>query len=93
MVIGIDFDNTVVCYDEVFHRAARDWGLIPASFPSGKGRVRDYLRERGRDDDWTRLQGHVYGVTIGEAANTVKLTHTEWNDLVSRVRSGELREV
>jgi len=33
------------------------------------------------------------GVTIGEAANTVKLTHTEWNDLVSRVRSGELREV
>ena len=67
MVIGIDFDNTVVCYDEVFCRAARDWGLIPAGFPSGKGRVRDYLRERGRDDDWTRLQGHVYGVTIGEA--------------------------
>ncbi|MGE5303601.1 MAG: hypothetical protein ACM3TN_09760 [Alphaproteobacteria bacterium] len=33
------------------------------------------------------------GVTIGEAENTAKLTHAEWNDLVARVRSGELREV
>ncbi|HBH00801.1 MAG TPA: hypothetical protein DDZ42_02600 [Candidatus Rokubacteria bacterium] len=67
MVIGIDFDNTVVCYDEVFHRTARGWGLIPVNVPTGKGMVRDYLRERGREDDWTRLQGHVYGATILEA--------------------------
>jgi hypothetical protein len=33
------------------------------------------------------------GVTIGEAENIVKLTHAEWNDLVARVRSGELRKV
>ena len=33
------------------------------------------------------------GVTIGEAENTAKLTHAEWNDLIARVRSGELREV
>ena len=33
------------------------------------------------------------GVTIGEDDNTVKLTHGEWNDLVARVRRGELREV
>jgi formate dehydrogenase maturation protein FdhE len=32
------------------------------------------------------------GVTIGENENTVKLTHAEWNDLVARVRCGELRE-
>jgi hypothetical protein len=32
------------------------------------------------------------GVTIGEDENTVKLTHAEWNDLVARVRRGELRE-
>ena len=30
------------------------------------------------------------GVSIGEDANTVKLTHEEWNDLVARIRSGEL---
>ena len=33
------------------------------------------------------------GVTIGEDDNTVKLTHAEWNDLVRRVRRGELQEV
>ena len=33
------------------------------------------------------------GVTIGEDENTVRLTHAEWNDLVARVLSGELREV
>ena len=33
------------------------------------------------------------GVTIGENENTVRLTHAEWNDLVARVRRGELIEV
>lgn len=32
-------------------------------------------------------------VTIGENENIVKLTHAEWNDLVSRIRSGELKQV
>lgn len=29
-------------------------------------------------------------VTIGEAGNIVQLTPAEWNDLVARIRSGEL---
>ena len=33
------------------------------------------------------------GVTIGEDENTAKLTHAEWNDLVARIRRGELAEV
>ena len=33
------------------------------------------------------------GVTIGENENNVKLTHAEWNDLVARIRRGELAEV
>jgi len=33
------------------------------------------------------------GVTIGEDRNTVRLTHAEWNDLVARVKRGELYEV
>jgi hypothetical protein len=33
------------------------------------------------------------GVTIGEDQNIVKLTHAEWNDLVARIRRGELGEV
>ena len=30
------------------------------------------------------------GVTIGEDENTVMLTHAEWNDLVDRIKRGEL---
>ena len=33
------------------------------------------------------------GVRIGENQNTVTLTHAEWNELVARVRSGELKPV
>jgi hypothetical protein len=33
------------------------------------------------------------GITIGEDQNVVKLTHAEWNELVSRIRSGELAAV
>jgi hypothetical protein len=33
------------------------------------------------------------GVFIGENENIIKLTHAEWNDLVARIRRGELREV
>jgi hypothetical protein len=33
------------------------------------------------------------GVTIGEDENTVKLTHVAWNDLVARIKRGELREI
>lgn len=33
------------------------------------------------------------GVTIGEEQNTVKLTHDQWNDLVARIRCGELAAV
>ena len=32
-------------------------------------------------------------VTIGEDSNTVRLTHGQWNDLVSRILSGELPKV
>ncbi|MGH7075635.1 MAG: hypothetical protein ACREFD_15765 [Stellaceae bacterium] len=59
--IGIDFDNTIVCYDDVFHKAARERELIPPDLPENKGAVRDYLRAIDREDDWTELQGYIYG--------------------------------
>lgn len=33
------------------------------------------------------------GVSIGEEENVVRLTHAQWNDLVARIRSGELKAV
>jgi hypothetical protein len=65
--VGLDFDNTIVRYDRLFHRAALDLGLIPPDLPMTKGRVRDYLREVDREDEWTKLQGYVYGARMREA--------------------------
>lgn len=64
MRIGIDFDNTIVCYDGVFHAAALERGLIPADLARDKNAVRDHLNGAGRADAFTELQGHVYGARM-----------------------------
>lgn len=61
MRIGIDFDNTIACYDTVFHQLALEKNLIPASLQKSKGAVRDYLRAAGQEEEWTAMQGDVYG--------------------------------
>ena len=67
MRVGIDFDNTIVSYDSVFHRVARETGLIPEGLPATKLAVRDYLRRIGREDAWTEMQGYVYGARMAGA--------------------------
>ena len=68
MRIGIDFDNTIACYDGVFHMAAIERGLIPADLPSDKNSVRDYLNGQGRKDEFTELQGYIYGARMDLAS-------------------------
>jgi hypothetical protein len=68
LVLGIDFDNTIVTYDGVFHRVASEKDLIPAQTGRSKDEVRDYLRSIGREDDWTSLQGEIYGARMELAA-------------------------
>jgi len=67
MVLGIDFDNTIIKYDELFHKIACEKGLISSEFPKQKNAIRDYLRESGVEDEWTVIQGEVYGERIKEA--------------------------
>jgi len=64
MRIGIDFDNTIACYNGVFHAAALERGLIPANLASDKNAVRDFLNSDGRADEFTELQGYVYGARM-----------------------------
>jgi hypothetical protein len=68
MRIGIDFDNTIVCYDGVFHAAALECGLIPAELPRDKNSIRDHLNGTGRNDDFTELQGYIYGARMNLVA-------------------------
>jgi len=66
--IGIDFDNTIICYDKVFVAAARERGLVPEGWTGSKTDVREYLRSRpGGELAWQGLQGWVYGKGIGGA--------------------------
>ncbi len=67
MLIGLDFDNTIICYDDIFHAAAIEKGMIPPDIPPTKNAVRDYLRAIGKEQRWTELQGFVYGVGIEQA--------------------------
>jgi hypothetical protein len=66
--IGIDFDNTIIGYDEVFLAAARERQLIGADFAGTKQAVRDAIRLLPEGEiSWQRLQGHVYGKGIRNA--------------------------
>jgi len=64
MRIGIDFDNTIANYDGVFHAAALELGLIPADLGRDKNSVRDHLNGSGRKDEFTKLQGYIYGARM-----------------------------
>lgn len=60
--LGLDFDNTIACYDSVFTEVARDMGLISSSSALEKKEVKRliHLNPDG-DENWQRLQGQIYG--------------------------------
>ncbi|MGD1083262.1 MAG: hypothetical protein ABSA47_00770 [Verrucomicrobiota bacterium] len=69
LVIGMDLDNTLACYDEMFHLAACEQGLIQPSLPKIKEKIRDAIRLLPDGENrWTRLQAIVYGPRMGDAA-------------------------
>ncbi len=65
--IGLDFDNTIVCYDNVFQKVAIADNLVPIEFATSKNAIRDYLRRIDQEDRWTELQGYIYGKCMTEA--------------------------
>jgi hypothetical protein len=67
MLLGLDFDNTLIKYDELFFKVAREKNLIEENFIKDKIFIRDFLRSEGKEDDWTIMQGEVYGPRINEA--------------------------
>lgn len=67
MIIGLDFDNTIICYDKVFQQEAVRQNFISSLTPYSKIEIRNELRKKGQEDLWTELQGHVYGPKINLA--------------------------
>ena len=56
-LLGLDFDNTLVSYDEIFHKIALEKGLINKEVSPNKIEIRDYLRGQGKDEEFTLMQG------------------------------------
>jgi hypothetical protein len=61
MLIGLDFDNTIVCYDRAIAELAEAIPDLPADLPRTKLSLRDHLRATGREVEWTAFQGTIYG--------------------------------
>lgn len=65
--IGVDFDNTIVIYDNLFYRLAVEQNLIKGDTKKSKESVRKSLIEQNQEDKFTIMQGEVYGSKIHEA--------------------------
>lgn len=66
--IGLDFDNTIVIYDQVFAELGQQAGLLPPGFSGSKDQARAYIRALPDGEaKWTRLQAGVYGPGIQKA--------------------------
>jgi hypothetical protein len=68
VLVGVDFDNTVVSYDDVFHEIAVREGLLPSSVGKSKREIREQLRRLpDGESQWQQLQAKVYGPHMSRA--------------------------
>ena len=61
MKLGLDFDNTIVDHSETIQRLAPRYIDLPEFIKLERIDIRTYLREQGREEEWTRFQGIIYG--------------------------------
>ena len=61
MIVGLDFDNTIVCYDQAILKLSQSIPDLPSSVSRSKLGLRDHLRSTGRETVWTAFQGTLYG--------------------------------
>jgi len=61
MIIGLDLDNTIACYNNSFAMLATKHLKIPKTVGRTKIAIRDFLRNENREQEWTIFQGILYG--------------------------------
>ena len=71
--IGIDFDNTIVLYDDLFYKYALKKKYIIPEIERTKIAVREFLISNNKESLYTQMQGIIYGNYISEAPVQVYL--------------------
>ena len=68
MLIGLDFDNTLACYNDVFSSEAKIEGLVNEQWKGSKQELKFLLStlEDGQTI-WQKMQGRVYGPSMQKA--------------------------
>ena len=67
-VVGVDFDNTLITYDDLLHTVAVQQELIEPIVDKSKKGVRNQIRRLPNGEIiWRRLQALAYGSRISEA--------------------------
>jgi hypothetical protein len=61
MLIGLDFDNTIACYDKAIRELSNTHIPLPEGLSRTKEAIKSYLIKSNRESEWTRLQGELYG--------------------------------
>lgn len=67
MIIGFDFDNTIINYTNSFKKISQKKKLVPNNFNKNKNSIKNYLIKKKNENAWTTLQGEVYGKYIMSA--------------------------
>ncbi len=68
--IGFDFDNTIISYEKSFYFLAHKIYKMPSDIEKDKASVRQFFINSGREEEFTELQGLVYGKEIMKANST-----------------------
>ena len=68
LIIGIDFDNTIACYDHLFMKAAADIAGLSQTEGKTKKEIRDQVRNLSHGEKkWQMMQAEVYGPQMSSA--------------------------
>lgn len=60
--VGVDLDNTIVCYDHVFLSVAKQLNLLGGENRLSKAEVKERILSKPEGEKvWQKLQGQVYG--------------------------------
>lgn len=74
MIIGIDFDNTIVNYDELIFQIALEKKIITPNTIKIKKEIRDHIRQLPEGEiKWQKVQAIAYGSRITQATLAVDI--------------------